>query len=108
MNDFRLIEEFMLQANQSVAEYIHSVHPTIALLRRHAPPKGEMMNKLQESLSTIGIDINISTAAEIHQCIVENSVNDRAKGIVLSTLCAKPMTVSTYPSFQIPPHLCRF
>ncbi|KAF6202793.1 hypothetical protein GE061_003196 [Apolygus lucorum] len=92
----RLIEEFMLRANQSVAEYIHSVHPKIALLRRHAPPKLEMIQKLEKSLATIGIDMNTSTAGGIHKCIVENAAGDRARAIVLSVLCSKPMTRADY------------
>lgn len=34
----RLIEEFMLLANMSVAQKISSAFPEQALLRRHAPP----------------------------------------------------------------------
>jgi DIS3-like exonuclease 2 len=35
----RLIEEFMLLANMAVAKRIHAAFPTLALLRRHPPPK---------------------------------------------------------------------
>jgi hypothetical protein len=35
----RLIEEFMLLANMAVARRIHAAFPTLALLRRHPPPK---------------------------------------------------------------------
>uniref|UniRef100_A0A0A9VVG8 DIS3-like exonuclease 2 n=1 Tax=Lygus hesperus TaxID=30085 RepID=A0A0A9VVG8_LYGHE len=100
----RLIEEFMLRANQSVAEYIHSVHPKIALLRRHAPPKAEMIQKLEQALATIGIVMNTSTAGDIHKCIVENSVGDRAKGIVLSVLCSKPMMRADYYCYELDSH----
>lgn len=45
---YRLIEEFMLLANQSVAEFIHRKYPEIALLRRHPPPKEEMISRQVE------------------------------------------------------------
>jgi protein SSD1 len=42
----RLIEEFMLLANASVAKKIAVTYPEHALLRRHAPP---LMNRLVSS-----------------------------------------------------------
>lgn len=46
----RLIEEFMLRANMSVAEKICSQFPNEALLRRHAPP---IERRLVRDLSNI-------------------------------------------------------
>ena len=50
----RLIEEFMLLANMSVAKKIKEAFPWLAVLRRHPPPKGPMMQKLVDMLGRLG------------------------------------------------------
>merc|ERR1719189_1922641 len=42
----KLIEEFMLLANMAVAHKIYSTYTDIAVLRRHPPPKADMLDKV--------------------------------------------------------------
>jgi len=47
----RMIEEFMLLANQSVASKILDTFPMFAVLRRHPPPKDEALKTLKKLLA---------------------------------------------------------
>ena len=42
----RLVEEFMLLANMSVAHRIYEHFPDQAVLRRHPPPQSRMLDEL--------------------------------------------------------------
>ena len=55
----RLIEEFMLCANMSVAEKIAKHYPNEALLRQHSPPHERTLVGFQYNIST-QYNINIS------------------------------------------------
>ncbi|XP_034831220.1 DIS3-like exonuclease 2 isoform X1 [Maniola hyperantus] len=95
----QLIEEFMLLANMTVAKRIHEDHPKLAFLRCHPPPSTYMLNQLAKSLKPMGIDIEISSAGDLHRSLLpymdpENA--DRGKAMVLNMLCAKPMTRAKY------------
>jgi exoribonuclease II len=46
----RLIEEFMLLANMSVAKKLHSAFPELAVLRSHPPPQPKSFSTLIEKL----------------------------------------------------------
>ncbi len=50
----KLIEEFMLLANISVAKKIRSAFPKLAFLRSHPRPKENVMSKLIDKLSALG------------------------------------------------------
>ncbi|KAK9881272.1 hypothetical protein WA026_015395 [Henosepilachna vigintioctopunctata] len=101
----RLIEEFMLLANISVAEKIINSFPDIALLRRHEPPKESMMKELKSVLESIGIHIDITSAKSIQSSLLKYSSDDspgRVRSAVLNHLFAKPMTRARYfcPSLE--------
>lgn len=50
----RMIEEFMLLANISVAKFIYETFPSCALLRRHAPPSPTMFEPLVKASRAAG------------------------------------------------------
>ena len=50
----KLIEEFMLLANMSVAKKIYDVFPELAVLRCHPNPKENMLDNLVKILKTYG------------------------------------------------------
>lgn len=64
-----LIEEFMLQANISVAEKIYHVFPDLAFLRCHDEPNPRMINNVREKLEMIGIHLNVESSGDIHKSI---------------------------------------
>jgi exosome complex exonuclease DIS3/RRP44 len=52
----RLVEEFMVLANQSVARKILSNFPSTSVLRRHPPPRESLLEVLAEVLSKQGFN----------------------------------------------------
>lgn len=95
----QLIEEFMLLANMTVASQIREDHPKLAFLRCHPPPSGYMMRQLAKSLTPMGIELEISSAGDLHRSLQlhvgpENS--SPGKAMVLNMLCAKPMARAKY------------
>jgi exosome complex exonuclease DIS3/RRP44 len=50
----KLVEEFMVLANQSVGRKILENFPTTSVLRRHPPPKAELLETLKELLAKQG------------------------------------------------------
>ncbi|KAI8356699.1 hypothetical protein EDC96DRAFT_515217 [Choanephora cucurbitarum] len=61
----RLIEEFMLQANISVASKILSCFPEEALLRRHQDPTERRLNQFLRMTEVLGLDFDGSTAGSL-------------------------------------------
>ncbi|XP_060521982.1 DIS3-like exonuclease 2 [Cylas formicarius] len=95
----RMIEEFMLLANISVAKKIHQTFPDIAFLRCHEPPKNTMLLEAQRTLETCGIHINVSSSGSIHASLKKYITNDftgYCRGIVLHHIFTKPMTRARY------------
>ncbi|KAI5645417.1 RNB domain-containing protein [Phthorimaea operculella] len=95
----QLIEEFMLLANMTVAERIYEDHPKLAFLRCHPPPSGFMLKQLAKSLQPMGIELDISSAGDLHRSLlpyVSADCADKGKAMVLNMLCAKPMTRARY------------
>ncbi|XP_063916215.1 DIS3-like exonuclease 2 isoform X2 [Zophobas morio] len=95
----RLIEEFMLLANQSVARFINDELPDLAFLRLHEAPKPTMMVDLQKNLETIGMHIDISSSGGIQSSLNKYVGDDylgQARMIVLNHLLAKPMKRARY------------
>lgn len=56
----------MLLANIATAHHIYRKFPELALLRRHPPPKGKMVDELQELCDQLGINIDLSSAGALH------------------------------------------
>ena len=65
----KLIEEFMLLANMSVARKIYTSFPALSVLRRHPPPKGPFLDILLASLQSLGVVIDRTSAGAIGQSI---------------------------------------
>lgn len=79
----RLIEEFMLLANISVAQKINESFPELAFLRCHQPPKENMLVNLQNKLAMYGIHLNISSAGEIQASLKKYHTEDYPGKILL-------------------------
>lgn len=94
----RLIEEFMLLANMRVAEKIYGVFPELAVLRNHPPPLAHKLEKLSDTLQTIGIHLDVSTSATLQESLLRygqgsNDPISMGRNLVISNLLAKPMKV---------------
>ena len=98
----KLIEEFMLLANMSVAKKIHSAYPELAVLRNHPEPKETMLLKLLQSLKAHGVDMDFSTSKALALSLKnfepkdENDQQQKAKYVALVNMCSKPMELARY------------
>lgn len=77
----RLIEEFMLLANISVAEKISAVFPSAALLRCHPSPSEKPLKYFVDYAAKIGLEIDVSSAAAF-QTSIESIENDEQRSIL--------------------------
>ncbi|KAL5109094.1 DIS3-like exonuclease 2 [Taenia crassiceps] len=97
----RLVEEWMLAANEAVADLLASRLPRTAFLRRHPPPTSKQTKDARSLLRIIGVDVNVTSAGAI-----QSSLN-RLSGCVsgtswqhsdnLTELCASMMGCAVEP-----------
>ncbi|PSN56992.1 hypothetical protein C0J52_04242 [Blattella germanica] len=90
----RMIEEFMLLANMTVAAQLNTDFPDLAFLRCHPPPHAYVIDKLRESLEHLGIFLDVSSAGGLQNSMWRYGGSDfvsKARMMVLNNLCAKPM-----------------
>ena len=65
-----LVEEFMLLANTTVAQKIHSSFPQTALLRRHATPPASNFAELSEQLKRMkGFELDVSSSKALAESL---------------------------------------
>ncbi|XP_022221744.2 DIS3-like exonuclease 2 [Drosophila obscura] len=95
----RMIEEFMLLANQAVARFIHDSFPEISVLRNHPPPLMKSLKALREKFQTLGFHLDYSSSKALQQSIVrlcQEASNPLAMSFCLSRLLMKPMARANY------------
>ncbi|XP_054711205.1 DIS3-like exonuclease 2 [Uloborus diversus] len=95
----KLIEEFMLLANMSIAAQIYKSFPAVALLRRHPPPEIKPMQDIVAMCESLGIVIDSSTSGSLQNSIHRYTGNDfaaQARFLTLTNLIAKPMNCALY------------
>uniref|UniRef100_A0A1I8F6R0 RNB domain-containing protein n=1 Tax=Macrostomum lignano TaxID=282301 RepID=A0A1I8F6R0_9PLAT len=56
----RMIEEFMLLANCSVAHKLRDSQPDLAFLRRHMPPSERALQALKKTSSALGVQLDLA------------------------------------------------
>lgn len=95
----KLIEEFMLLANMSVARRIYHSFPEQALLRRHPEPQTKMLNDLIEFCDQMGLNLDFSSAGTLHKTLNENLGDDKYsiyRKEVLTHMCSRTMQMALY------------
>ncbi|KAI9249337.1 hypothetical protein EDC94DRAFT_527806 [Helicostylum pulchrum] len=90
----RLIEEFMLCANMSVAKKICQHYPDEALLRQHASPHERSLNEFIKLTDNLGYHFDCSTAGSIQESF--NKIDKPEVKAVLQLLAVKPMQRAKY------------
>ncbi|KAG2199383.1 hypothetical protein INT47_001565 [Mucor saturninus] len=90
----RLIEEFMLCANMSVAKKISHHYPKEALLRQHAPPHEKSLAEFIKIAENLGYDMDGSSAGSIQKSF--NNIENEDVKAVLRLLAVKPMQRAKY------------
>ncbi|AOR99730.1 MULTISPECIES: ribonuclease R [Bacillus] len=93
----KLIEEFMLVANETVAEHFHWMNVPF-IYRIHEEPNAEKLQKFLEFVTTFGYVVK-GTAGNIHprelQSILD-AVRDRPEETVISTVMLRSMKQAKY------------
>ena len=90
----RLIEEFMLLANMSVAKKISDHYPEAAMLRCHPKPSHDAMLKFLEFAERFGQKLNSETSGALQQSILLISGEERR--LIFQLLAIKPMQRAKY------------
>ncbi|OZJ05296.1 hypothetical protein BZG36_01948 [Bifiguratus adelaidae] len=90
----KLIEEFMLLANMSVANQISKYFPEIALLRRHSAPIQRRLDEFCDQAEKLGFDFDGTSAKTLQECF--DNVDTPEVRMVLWLLATKPMVRATY------------
>lgn len=103
----RLIEEFMLLANMTVATHLYNTIPGTALLRNHKEPSKHILGLMKDNLQRFGIFVDIDSSASLHASLkryeqelkAENDETIRTmkyRMMVINSLCSKAMARATY------------
>ncbi|XP_062553616.1 DIS3-like exonuclease 2 [Armigeres subalbatus] len=95
----QMIEDFMLLANSSVAEFTYSKFDTTSILRSHFAPQDYQLKHLATQLAKHGHSLRIDSSkaiAESIESIVEAAPDPLAARSVLNIMIAKPMTRARY------------
>ncbi|KAI8329913.1 hypothetical protein BD560DRAFT_416603 [Blakeslea trispora] len=90
----RLIEEFMLQANISVASKILRAFPEEALLRRHQDPTERRLNQFLRITDVLGLYFDGSTAGSLQDSF--DRINNQHVRNVLLILAIRTMQRAKY------------
>ncbi|KAG1656987.1 DIS3-like exonuclease 2 [Nymphon striatum] len=95
----RLIEEFMLLANMTVAHFLYKKYPDSAFLRCHAPPQKLLMEKTTEMCGSFGICINDESSKTLQISLSSYNGEDvysKSRYAVLLNMYSKPMNSAKY------------
>ncbi|XP_072047288.1 DIS3-like exonuclease 2 isoform X2 [Amphiura filiformis] len=95
----KLVEEFMLLANMAVAHRIYNAYKDTALLRRHPPPKGKVLQDTIDQCHEMGIEIEGETSKELQESLKKYVGNDKyseGRAQILTALFSKPMNRALY------------
>ncbi|KAG0305262.1 hypothetical protein BGZ98_004394 [Dissophora globulifera] len=90
----RLIEEFMLLANMSVAKQICEFFPDQALLRRHAYPLEKRMADFISHMNKVGLNLDASSSGALQRSL--DAIQDPHVRDVVRLLAIKPMQKAKY------------
>lgn len=99
----RLIEEFMLLANMTVAKHLYDNIPDTALLRIHGKPLKRVLSRTTEDLGRLGVHLNPESAGSLQSSLsiyektglssLEHKFVTDCRMMVINVLCAQSMPV---------------
>lgn len=89
-----LIEEFMLQANMSVAKRIFKHSEDLAFLRRHPPSHPKVLQEVKEFCDAKGYPMDVTSAGSIQKSL--NAITDPTTLKVVSFLLLRAMKNAEY------------
>lgn len=95
----RMVEDFMLLANFSVAAYIYEAFPNTSILRNHPEPNENSLTNLERTLTKFGYELNGRSSRLIRDSmeqIIKASSSPLATQTVLNVMLSKPMSRARY------------
>lgn len=93
----RLVEDFMLLANQAAARRIYSRFPDSSLLRNHPRPLEHKLIEFKSDCKKYNIDIDISSAGSIQKSLAHFAeTHPKSQATILHILCSQPMQIAKY------------
>ncbi|KAJ2558923.1 hypothetical protein EV175_000573 [Coemansia sp. RSA 1933] len=90
----RLIEEFMLLANMSVAARIEATFPNASLLRRHSPPLSRRLDEVCKQLEASGIHLSPESSGDLQRSL--SRVTDPDIRFTVEEILTGPMQRALY------------
>ncbi|EFJ15652.1 hypothetical protein SELMODRAFT_445437 [Selaginella moellendorffii] len=99
MESNKLVQEFMLLANVSVAKVISRAFPDCALLRRHPEPSSRKLLEFQEFCKKHGFVLKTDSSADLHaslEVLREELKDDPVLLSIVTLYATKPMQVAKY------------
>ena len=103
----KLIEEFMLLANNHVAEFIGKMKgkhkPKTFIYRIHDKPNAEKLNTFVQFLEKLGYNLNISTQKNISKSLnnLFKEISGRAEENMIETIAIRTMSKAEYSTHNI-------
>eukprot|EP00455_Lapot_gusevi_P002087 TRINITY_DN10808_c0_g1_i6.p1 TRINITY_DN10808_c0_g1~~TRINITY_DN10808_c0_g1_i6.p1 ORF type:complete len:475 (-),score=144.79 TRINITY_DN10808_c0_g1_i6:133-1557(-) len=95
----KLVEEYMLLANQLVAQQLVVGVRNLALLRRHPPPVENRINECAEMVNSLGYEFSAQSAGSIFRSLQALRQQTRGKinvGEAVELLCTRPFLPAEY------------
>jgi exosome complex exonuclease DIS3/RRP44 len=92
-----MVEEFMLLANVSVAEKLYNDFPELALLRRHPKPSLSNFGELQESVKSLGFDLDLTSNKTFSSSLDKiNAPDNPFLNLMIRMLATRCMSQAVY------------
>ncbi|KAF5827102.1 hypothetical protein DUNSADRAFT_1322 [Dunaliella salina] len=94
----KLVEEFMLLTNISVAKMISAIFPERALLRNHVHPQQNKMDELLALCQANGIHMDISSSGALSASLnnLRETCSDQGVIDAITMMATKPMQLAKY------------
>ena len=95
----KLIEEFMLQANISVAKKVVEHYPESAIIRNHNGPKEDVLMEAKKMFDAMGIEVDTTSSKSMQEALlgmVDQNGKPTTLNLVVSSMLAKSMTLAMY------------
>lgn len=97
----RMVEEFMLLANITVAEKMLQHFPQCAILRRHPKPSEEMFEPLIKAAKSAGYEVDVSNSKKLNESLAMIEEESRKKGdeymgTLMRIIATRSMTQAVY------------
>ncbi|MBN1898633.1 MAG: ribonuclease R [Spirochaetes bacterium] len=95
----RMIEEFMILANETVARYMEQ-SPLRSIYRVHEPPNPDKVRDFQKFITLLGINIKSRNHSEFFQKVIK-VIEGRSEETLVNYLILRTMAIAKYASHNI-------